>query len=81
MEVTRPRKFTLLLLKIMTKYGSEQHNIESKSTLENYHITYLGKIKYRRSPIPSLFDIYIYKQSLMLHGERQEVSRCRTLLA
>ena len=71
MEVTRPRKFTLLLLKIMTKYGSEQDKIESKSTLENYHITYLGKIKYRRSPIPSLFDIYINRASCYMESVRK----------
>ena len=26
------------------KYGSEQVKIESKGTLKNYHIAYLGKI-------------------------------------
>ena len=42
-------------------------------------ITYFGKKNYRRFAAPSLFQIY--KKSLMLHEERQEVSRCQTLLA
>ena len=52
------------------KYGSEQDKIERKGTLKNYHIAYLGEILYRRSAIPSLFDVYINRASCYMESVR-----------
>ena len=63
----------------MIKNGSERSKIDNKSILEKKAHNLLWEKLIGSLLLQVLFQIC--KQSLVLHEERQEVSRCQTLLA